>query len=470
MTLDMIEQRIWNAGERLIPGVTHDTAEVVRHKSSYLFFRKVIEKDLLLGSLGRLPIRILDIGCGVGHGAQMLAEIPGAVVTGVDCQEEAIVYARLHYGRENITYVVADGPDFIRTMPEFEYVVSRHSLEHIVDGIAVGATCRFGVRLMVNVPFMEAEGNPHHLVHFIREDSFEKYPNKELFYESLEGVTFCDLPAVTPNSIVCVSSRTGLPRVAGQLTFPSSAWHPEFLQARWLEGLDQQGNFNIRAEQQSAREAELNSRESNVTNREADLAGRESRVSLRESELTTRESHAAGREADLSGREARVSLRESELANRESHAAGREADLSSRETCISLRESELANRESHAAGREAEFSGREAHVSARESELANRESHAAGREAELSGREARVSLRESELANRESQFAKSEAALSDRARELHAHEREVAGLEAVLTNRETQLTEQRTRLDELVQGFESRVMVRAYRKIKNVLQ
>jgi hypothetical protein len=39
-----------------------------------------------------------------------------------------------------------------------------------------------------------------------------------------------------------------------------------------------------------------------------------------------------------------------------------------------------------------------------------------------------------------------------------------------LTNRETQLTEQRTRLDELVQGFESRVMVRAYRKIKNVLQ
>src|SRR5436305_3488338 len=152
--LSAVEERIYNQGERLIPGVTHDTAEVVRHKSGYQFFRKIIESDLLSGCFtGRAHLHILDIGCGVGHGTHMLADIPGAIVTGIDCSEDTIKYARTYYSRENITYIVADAARFLESMPEFDYVVSRHALEHIPDGITAAAASKFSARLMVNVPF-----------------------------------------------------------------------------------------------------------------------------------------------------------------------------------------------------------------------------------------------------------------------------------------------------------------------------
>jgi SAM-dependent methyltransferase len=411
--LDAIEERIWNVGERLIPGVTHDTAEVVRHKSSYLFFRKVIEIDLLSTSLGKSEIHILDIGCGVGHGTYMLADIPGAVVTGIDCSEDAIVYARMHYGRENITYVVADAVAFIKEMPKFDYVVSRHSLEHIADGIKLGAKCRFGARLMVNVPFGEPEGNPHHYVHFIRQDSFEKYPNRELFYEGLDGLTFCDYPQEKPNSIVCVSSRAGLPKVGPQFSFPLRAWHPEFLQGKWLQAIERQSELDILAQQQSNRDLELAHREANLVSRESDVTSREN---------------------DVYGRESRFGIREFEIGSRESQLATREADLS----------------------------GRESRSGIRESELATREVQLASREAELSGRESRSGIRESELATRESQIATGEAL-------LHSRQLELDRLESMLSQRETRLAGEQARLEELIRLFENRLIVRVYRKMKSLL-
>lgn len=343
--LDAIEQRIWNAGERLIPGVTHDVAEVVRHKSSYLFFKNVIESDLISNCLGKSRFHILDIGCGVGHGAYMLADIPGAAVTGIDSSEEAIVYGKLHYGRENITYRVADAVSFIKGMPEFDYVVSRHSLEHIVNGIQIGAECRFGARLMVNVPFAEPEGNAYHYVHFIREDSFASYPNREIFYESLDGWTFCDYPEKTPNSIVCISSRVGLPNVATQFSFPLRAWNPEFLQAKWLEAVDRQKDFETVAQQQSNQALELAKRETNVVDRESEVARREAELSERESVLASREAQFAAREADFSENTNQLDSRKHELARLESSLLHRETQLNDRETRLNDRETRLNDRQ-----------------------------------------------------------------------------------------------------------------------------
>jgi SAM-dependent methyltransferase len=384
--LDAIEESIWNVGERLIPGVTHNRAEVVRHKSSYQFFRKVIENDLLSGYVAKSGVSILDIGCGVGHGAYLLADIPGARVTAIDSSNDAILYARSHYGRENLNYHAADAITFIKSMPEFDYVVSRHSLEHIPEGIAFAAECRFGARLMVNVPFEEPEGNPHHHVHFIREESFEKYPNREFFYEDLEGITFCDFPfGKTANSIVCVSSRNELPGVATQLSFPLPAWRPEFLQGKWLEAVDRQSDLDTLLQQQS--------------NRDLELAGRETVV-----------------------------------VNRESDAARREADLSVRESQVGMRESEVVSRES---------------------ELTARESQQATREADLATRESRAAIRETELGVREGQLA--------------ARTQELGQLESKLNQRSGQLLEQRSELEGLIRTFESRVFVRAYRKIRRLL-
>jgi SAM-dependent methyltransferase len=317
----------------------------VRHKSSYLFFRKVIAHDLLSNTSRESPVRVLDIGCGVGHGTWMLADIPGVVVTGIDCSEEAVGYAKLHYGRENITYVVADAVEFIRTMSEFDYVVSRHALEHVPDGVNLGAACRFSSRLMVNVPFAEQEGNPHHFVHFIRQDSFERYPNRELFYEDLDGVTFCDFPELTPNSIVCVSSRAGLPKVSLQFSFPLPPWQPEFLQARWLEAVDRQSDFSMYGPEEAGRDGESSERQASPALRETQIAGREARVGFRESEIATRENQIATREADLASRESHVGLRESEIASRESRFAAIESASSLRARDLDTRSQELVQLE-----------------------------------------------------------------------------------------------------------------------------
>ncbi len=57
----MLEE-IYNDGERLIPGETYDVLEVMRHKSSYKIFKKIIEADILNSPLMlNQTIKILDI-------------------------------------------------------------------------------------------------------------------------------------------------------------------------------------------------------------------------------------------------------------------------------------------------------------------------------------------------------------------------------------------------------------------------
>jgi|KBSSwiStaDraftv2_1062776.scaffolds.fasta_scaffold00719_23 2-polyprenyl-3-methyl-5-hydroxy-6-metoxy-1,4-benzoquinol methylase len=353
--LDAIEERIWNVGERLIPGVTHDTAEVIRHKSSYLFFRKVIERDLLSTSGAKPKVHILDLGCGVGHGSYMLADIPGAVVTGLDCSEEAIFYARLHYSRENVSYLVADAVTYIKEMPEFDYVVSRHSLEHIPGGLELGADCKFAVRLMVNVPFGESEKNPHHHVHYIRQDSFEKYLKRELFYEDLDGVTFCEYSQKTPNSIICVSSRDGLPDVTSRFSFPLPAWRPEFLQGRWLEAVDQQSDLHAVTQQQAARDQELSGRETNLAVREGEIALRESQCGRREYELGTLENQLAAREARCNARESELVTREGRVAENETICSMGLGEIQAQRAELDRQDSLLSEREARLAGRQAEL-------------------------------------------------------------------------------------------------------------------
>ncbi len=221
-----IEAVIYNDGERLIPGVTHNREELVRHRSSYVFWRRVIERDMAKRR-GRLRTpSIVDLGCGVGHGCVTLAEIAGTQVVGVDSSAESLEYAREHYARDNIEYVQADLAEFIPKMAPFDYAVSRAAMEHVADGIELARSAAWHSRLMFDVPYDEAAGvNRHHVVHDVREDAFAHFDNAEIFFQDLAGVTYdADHKPERPNVIICVSSTNDLPRVSRLLRFPLPAW------------------------------------------------------------------------------------------------------------------------------------------------------------------------------------------------------------------------------------------------------
>lgn len=224
--LTPLEEKIYNDGERLIPGVTHDLMEVIRHKSSYDFFRMVIEADLT----GREAVHIVDLGCGVGHGCQILSTLKNSNIVGTDFSPESLQYAQHHYAADNITYELVDLGMYIREMPEYGYVVSRGVFEHIPNGIDVAMSANWRHRLLFDVPYDEPdEANPHHLVWGIREEHFEKFPDAELFFQDLSGVIYdvANKPE-KPNMIICICSHPDLPKVgSGRINFPLPAWQPQ---------------------------------------------------------------------------------------------------------------------------------------------------------------------------------------------------------------------------------------------------
>ncbi len=213
-----LEGAIYNEGERLIPGVTHDRAELVRHRSSYFFWNNIIEAD------GARGVSILDLGCGVGHGCVTLAKLRGSRVVGVDSSAESLAYAGANYSRRNVNYVQADMGDFIASMPDFDYVVSRGAIEHVPDGLALLRRARWRRRLLFDVPYDEPAGNnPHHVLHGLREDAFAGWDEAELFFQDLAGVIYDERPE-RANMIMCVASGDGLRCVANLCRFPVTAW------------------------------------------------------------------------------------------------------------------------------------------------------------------------------------------------------------------------------------------------------
>jgi len=211
-----------DAGERLVPGRSHGIAELVRHRSAYLFFKRVIELD------GHQDVSVVDLGCGVGHGCLTLAELPGLTVVGIDASATAISYAEAHYSHPRVAYAVEDLRDFIPRMEEFDYIVSRNALEHVPDGLELARRARWRFRLMVDVPYREApNANAYHKLESIDEEAFSGFSNAELFYEDLYGrIENQQSRPAEPNVIMCIASREDELRVTDLLTFPIEPWIP----------------------------------------------------------------------------------------------------------------------------------------------------------------------------------------------------------------------------------------------------
>lgn len=213
MSLTDEEWVIYNEGERLIPGRSHDYTEVRRHYGSYLFFKEVIAWDQARHPVPNGPT-IVDLGCGVGHGCQTLAQIPGAKVLGVDISRESLDYAKRNYDHPAISWQQSDLVAFVESMPAFDYVVSRGVLEHIPNGIDLAVNAKWNRRIMFDVPYAEPRGrNPHHVLSEITETDFDRFEGAELFFQDLSGVVYATAQKpIAPNMIMCACRKGNLPQ------------------------------------------------------------------------------------------------------------------------------------------------------------------------------------------------------------------------------------------------------------------
>lgn len=74
---------------------------------------------------------VLDVGCGKGAGAEIMATVPGvARVIAVDSDPEAIRYARAHHARDNISFYLADVERW-RWLPPCHIAVCLATLEYL---------------------------------------------------------------------------------------------------------------------------------------------------------------------------------------------------------------------------------------------------------------------------------------------------------------------------------------------------
>jgi SAM-dependent methyltransferase len=204
------ELLLFNKGERLIPGVSHNNEEYIRHRSSYDFFIKIIKEDSK-----NLDISILDLGCGVGWGCKLLAEsLPNARVTGLDNSSDALYYAKRRYGHFRVDYGFSDmaNKDNLLILNTFshDYIVCRGVLEHIDNGLELIKYVSYDRILIFDVPYNESPGNLHHKLYNITEAMFKDWKNIEFYYEAFNDGSVSKIKQPDVNMLMCVC-RTGVP-------------------------------------------------------------------------------------------------------------------------------------------------------------------------------------------------------------------------------------------------------------------
>ncbi len=151
--------------ERIVPDET-EPGIVAIHRKRYEFAAPLCDgKD------------VLDAGCGVGYGAEVLATRARRVV-GVDLDAEAIAYARRRYGAPNVEFVQGDLLALELPDGDFDVVCSFETIEHVPDHERylreVRRVLRPGGVFVVSTPRADATtrrpANPHHEVELSRAD------------------------------------------------------------------------------------------------------------------------------------------------------------------------------------------------------------------------------------------------------------------------------------------------------------
>jgi GT2 family glycosyltransferase/protein-L-isoaspartate O-methyltransferase len=108
-----------NTGERFLPSITRSITGL-EHYHRYLFASSYCE-----------GCEVLDLACGEGYGAALLAQVAARVV-GIDIDRATVAAARQKYGAA-VTFVCADGASIPLADASVDVVVSFETIEHVPD-------------------------------------------------------------------------------------------------------------------------------------------------------------------------------------------------------------------------------------------------------------------------------------------------------------------------------------------------
>ncbi len=118
--------------------------------------------------------RVVDLGCGTGYGADLLARGGAEEVLGVDIDPPTVAGATRRYGRDGLRFAAGDAVEVLGGLgaEDVDVVVAFESLEHLTD--LDGALAQLerlaghGVRLVLSVPnsAMWEEDNAFHVTDF----------------------------------------------------------------------------------------------------------------------------------------------------------------------------------------------------------------------------------------------------------------------------------------------------------------
>ena len=109
-----------DTGERYVPTSKLFDELDGTHTVHYIFAKQFVENKVLL-----------DAGCGYGYGCDYLAKSGARRVIGVDISREAIEFAKTHYARDNLEFIVMDCTRLAFRNNLFDAVISFEVIEHI---------------------------------------------------------------------------------------------------------------------------------------------------------------------------------------------------------------------------------------------------------------------------------------------------------------------------------------------------
>jgi SAM-dependent methyltransferase len=206
-------------GERIVPGAANCEPLFAEKMYTEHSARYLLAAQLAVGA------RVLDVGCGVGYGAQLLARSGAREVTAFDLSAEAIGHAREFYADPVVTFHVRDATDFAFD-GTFDLVTCFELIEHVPDQEAVfrcikAALAPGGVLVMSTPRALSGPRNEFHTHEYTREE-----------FEAVFGRHFQHQRMMVENNHFTSLVADGQPEVLDRI----HALHPQF-------GLDQADYF-----------------------------------------------------------------------------------------------------------------------------------------------------------------------------------------------------------------------------------